>query len=251
MHWSDTGIVLSARRHGETSLVVTLLTEGHGRHTGLARGGAGKLGRALYQPGNELSCTWSGRLAEHLGNWKVEARRLWTADLLDDPLRLSALSAACSLIDAALPEREPHPALFGATQILLQALTGDEAHWPEIYVRWEVGLLTELGFGLDLSQCAATGATTNLTHVSPKSGRAVSADAALPYGKKMFRLPAFLAGGRGGAPANDPQADIRDGLALTGFFLDSHIFHPHQRKPPPARQRFVERFGMTSTISGI
>lgn len=251
MHWSDRGIVLSARRHGETSLVVNLLTLNHGRHAGLAKGGAGKAGRALYQPGNELACEWSARLADHLGNWKVEARRLWTAGLLDDPPRLSALSSACALVDATLPEREPHPALYGATHVLLAALAADDAHWPEVYVRWELGLLTELGFGLDLETCAATGGTDDLTHVSPRSGRAVSSAAALPYGKKLFRLPAFLSGGRGGAPANDPEADIRDGLALTGFFLHRNLFHPHQRKPPAARQRFVERFGKTSTISGI
>jgi DNA repair protein RecO (recombination protein O) len=251
VHWSDAGIVLSARRHGENSLVVQVLTEQHGRHGGLAKGGLGKAARGLYQPGNHLACEWSARLPEHLGNWHGELRRAVAADLLDRPAELLALSAACAMLTQAAPEREPHPGLFHATALLLDALAKADDHWPELYVRWELGLISELGFGLDLSSCAATGATDSLTHVSPRSGRAVSAAAAGPYKERLFRLPQFLAAGRGGPPAKDPAAELHDGLALTGFFLDRRLFQPHGHKLPQARARLVEHFAKAASASGI
>jgi DNA repair protein RecO (recombination protein O) len=170
--------------------------------------------------------------------------------LLDDPLRLAALAAACALAEAALPEREPHRPLYDASRALLAALGENAPAWPAVYVRWELGLLAELGFGLDLSQCAATGAHQDLTHVSPRSGRAVSAVAAAPYGERLLPLPAFLAQGRGGPPANDMAADIEAGLTLTGFFLERHVFAPHRLAVPAARARFVERLAREGTKSG-
>ncbi|MCG8695673.1 MAG: DNA repair protein RecO [Minwuiales bacterium] len=249
MQWTDTGIVLNARKHGESAMIAMLLTKAHGRHGGLVRGGAGRRHRGVLQPGNDVSVTWRGRLAEHLGTMTVELNTARAATLMDDPARLAGLSAACALTEAALPEREPHPQLFNGLKILLDAMQGDD-DWAAVYVRWELGLLGELGFGLDLTHCAATGATEDLTHVSPRTGRAVSAAAAEPYQERLFALPSFLAGARGGPPANDIETDIRAGLDLTGFFLERHLFPPERGGLPPARLRFVERFSRRNTTSG-
>jgi DNA repair protein RecO (recombination protein O) len=251
VHWSDSGLVLSARRHGESSLVVSILTESHGRHGGLAKGGTGRSGRGLYQPGNHVDCEWHARLPDHLGNWRVELRRGFAAEVLDEPPALTALSSVCALLDRIVPEREPHAGLFGATHILLLSIAQGEAHWPELYIRWELGLLAELGFGLDLGTCAATGVAKDLTHVSPRSGRAVSREAAAPYRERLFPLPAFLTGGRGGPPANDVAIDIAQGLALTGFFLERRILQPQGGRLPAARTRLVEQLVKRTSISGI
>ena len=157
MEWSDTGIVLSARRHGENAAVVSLLTEHHGRHAGLVHGARGRRGRGLYQPGNTLTARWQARLAEHLGRYTCELVRARASLLLDDPPRLAALAAVCALTEATLPERLPYPQVYAATGRLLDALEASE-RWAEAVVHWELALLAELGFGLDLSACAATGA---------------------------------------------------------------------------------------------
>ncbi len=250
MEWSDDGIVLSARRHGESGAIVSLLTAGHGRHAGLVRGGAGRAKRGMLQPGNAVRATWRARLAEHLGAFTVEPVRAWSAELMDDPVRLAALSAICAVADAALPEREPHGPLYEGLGILLAALADDDGAWPAVYVRWELGLLAELGYGLELDACAATGVIEDLTHVSPKSGRAVSAAAAAPYAGRLLALPAFLAGARGGPPANDPRADWQAGLDLTGHFLEARLFATAERRLPEARNRFIERFRLSNTTSG-
>ncbi len=247
MDWTDDGIVLAARRHGEGSAVVQLLTRGHGRHAGLARGGRGSRGRGVYQPGNLLSVQWRARLAEHLGSYTCELSRGYAAMLFEDPERLAGLSSACAVAEAALPERHPYPALYEATIALLDAFEASPA-WAAVYARWELGLLDELGFGLDLSRCAASGVTTDLIYVSPKSGRAVSREAGEPYRGKLLALPGFLLG-RGAAVG---AGDIAAALKLTGSFLDRHVFAPHERRLPPARERFVERFArMTTTSSDI
>jgi DNA repair protein RecO (recombination protein O) len=239
MDWNDDAIVLSARKHGESSAIVTLLTRGHGRHLGLVRGGAGRRARGLYQPGNKLHATWRGRLADHLGAYSCEMTQAVAADLLEDPLRLAALSSACAVSEAALPEREIHAPVYNGLEILLTALGDDEGNtWPTVYVKWELGLLQELGFGLDLSQCAVTGSTEDLTHVSPKTGRAVSAGAAAPYRDKLLELPGFmLPGGQVG------EADeITASLKVTGYFLDRHVFSQRRDpKPPDARNRYIDR----------
>jgi len=234
MDWTDDGIVLAARRHGESSLVLSVLTHGHGRHAGRVRGGAGKRGRAVYEPGNRLSVTWKARLAEHLGNFTCEPLSADAARLLDDAGRLAALTAACALVEAALPEREPHPGAFDALAGLIGVLgaPGYEA----AYARWELGLLTELGFGLDLARCAATGRSDALAYVSPRSGRAVSADAAEPYRDRLLRLPRFLIED---GPADTP--DLLDGLRLTGHFLAVHVFAARPGGVPAARGRLLER----------
>ncbi|PJI37407.1 DNA repair protein RecO [Ferrovibrio sp.] len=243
MDWQDEGVVLSVRHHGESARIVTLLTESHGRHAGLLRGSGTGRGGAL-QPGQLVGAEWRARLSEQLGYYTLEALKHPAALMLDDPARLAALRAVCALVDAALPEREPHPNLFGATKALLGLMaemeeTGD---WGALYVRWEMGLLAEMGYGIDLESCAATGSATNLTHVSPRSGRAVSAEAAAPYMDRMLVLPAFLVPGRSGPDSriNDPLQAVQDGLALTGHFLENRLFAQLHTPVPQARARLLE-----------
>lgn len=240
MEWSDHGIVLSTRKHGEAAAIVALLTRAHGRHAGLVQGGAGRRARGLYQAGNVVSARWRGRLSEHLGSYSCELEQAHTGAFLDDPLRLAALSSACALSATAIPEREPHPVLFDALINFLHALAG--IGWRGAYVRWEIQLLRELGFGLDLSSCAATGATQDLIYVSPNSGRAVGREAGARYADRLLKLPAFL---RVDAAKEDeiPPSDIRDGLALTGFFLTHHVYEALDRPLPAARARYIDRLG--------
>lgn len=236
MRWEDEAIVLSARPHGEAAVIVQLLTRYHGRHAGLVRGGQSARLRGIYQAGSRVAAAWSGRLPEHLGTLECELISSYAAKVLDDSDRLAALSAATAVCEGAMPEREPHPACYEGLLALLGALEGE--HWAEVYVRWELALLAELGFGLDLSACAAGGDNDQLAYVSPRSGRAVSLSAGGPYREKLLTLPAFLVGrGEGGPGA------VAEGLALTGFFLERHLFHPHDKALPAARQRFESRFG--------
>lgn len=245
MNWSDDGIVLAARKHGETSLIVSLLTRAHGRHAGLVRGGAGRRARGVYQPGNRVTARWRARLAEHLGSFTCELEDGVAARLLDDRRSLAGLAAACALAEAALPERQPHAAVHDGLRGLLDALVAAEsgsAQWAEAYLRWELGLLGELGFGLDLSCCAATGRNDGLAWVSPRTGRAVSLSAGQPYADRLLPLPPFLLAPPGtGMP--DPAA-LSDGFALTGYFLDRHVFAAHHRPMPPARARLVGVLGL-------
>jgi DNA repair protein RecO (recombination protein O) len=234
MDWTDEGIVLAARPHGETGLVVSLLTRGHGRHAGFVPGGISRRARPVWQPGNLVAVQWRARLAEQLGNYGGELREAHAARAMDDAAELAGLAAACAVADEALPEREPHPAMFDGFHAFLGAL--GHPGWPAIYVRLELGLLQELGFGLDLAKCAATGATHDLAYVSPKTGRAVSRAAAEPYKEKLVALPSFLS--TGGLPAD--AAELAQGLELTGYFLERHVFWPQNKPLPPARARFME-----------
>ncbi len=193
MDWTEDGIVLAARKHGEASAVVQLFTRGHGRHAGLVRGGAGSKARGVYQAGNLVAARWRARLAEHLGSFTCELVRSHAAAILDDPLRLAGLASACAVAEATLPERHPYPELYDAFAAMIGALANDPA-WSAVYVHWELTLLGELGFGLDLGRCAATGATDDLVYVSPKSGRAVSRLAGEPYRDRLLPLPGFLVG---------------------------------------------------------
>ena len=237
MEWSDTGIVLAARRHGENAAVVSLLTRHHGRHAGLVHGARGRRARGLYQPGNTLAARWNARLAEHLGRYTCELVRARASMLLDDAPRLAALAAICALAEATLPERHPYPQVYGDTLALLDALEGDR-RWAESVVRWELALLAELGFGLDLAACAVTGEAEDLAWVSPRSGRAVSRAAGAPYAEKLLPLPPFLAGEEHG-PAG--AADIVAGMRLTGWFLEKHVFAEQGGRMPAARERFIDR----------
>ncbi|MFO1157619.1 MAG: DNA repair protein RecO [Reyranellaceae bacterium] len=234
MDWRDEGIVLSARAHGETGLVASLLTREHGRHAGFVPGGVSRRARPIWQPGNVVEVGWRARLAEQLGNYAGDLREPHAARAFEDATELAGLAAACAVVDAALPEREPHPAMFDGFRAFLTVL--GHGGWPTIYVRLELGLLQELGYGLDLSVCAVTGATDDLAYVSPKTGRAVSQAAAGPYKEKLIALPAFLSTG---GLASDPE-ELRQGLDLTGFFLERHVFWPHNKPLPAARARFME-----------
>jgi DNA repair protein RecO (recombination protein O) len=244
MEWEDHGIVLSERRHGESGAIVSLLTVEHGRHAGLVRSTRGPRTRGVFVPGNLVLASWRARLDEHLGNFTAELVTPFAARALDDPGRLACLTAACALTDIALPEREPHPRAFAALRALLDLLDG-QVDWRAAYVRWELGLLAELGFGLDLSRCAVTGVTEDLRWVSPRTGRAVSEAAAEPWRSRLLALPHFLTDP---TVAPDPDA-LKLGLALTGHFLIAHLFAPHSRREPPARIRLLERIGRDASLS--
>ena len=243
MLWSEPGIVLAVRRHGETALVAHALTRDHGRHAGLVHGGQGRRGRTVFQVGNAVQLTWRARLDEHLGTYAAELVTGHAARVMEDPLRLACLASAAAMAEAGLPEREPHPRAYDGLAELLDAL-GRDGDWAPAYAHWELALLAELGFGLDLARCAATGATTDLAYVSPKSGQAVARAAGEIYREKMLPLPAFL--------ISDAQPDrqaVIDALRLSGFFWDQRVFRPNGRKLPAARTRFVDRLGREAALS--
>jgi DNA repair protein RecO (recombination protein O) len=233
MEWIDEGIVLGVKRHGETSAIIELMTLGHGRHLGLVRGGSGMRLRGVLQPGNAVRATWRARLDEHLGLYVVEGSNLRAARFLGAAHALHGvthLAALCRL----LAEREPHAGIYEALQAILERLEDPYMAAPMI-ARFELDFLAELGFGLDLAACAATGATADLAFVSPRSGRAVSRGAAEPYQDKLMRLPSFLRD----AEAAASTADLVDAYTLTGFFLDRHAFAPRGLSLPEARAHFV------------
>lgn len=233
MDWRDEGILLSTRPHGETSAIIEVLTAAHGRHAGVVRGGASRKMAATLQPGTGLTLEWRARLDDHLGTFTVEPLRS-RAHLLSDRLALAGLLSACALLRVALAEREPHPALWTVTLALFDRF-GTEG-WTSAYLRWEVRLLEELGFGLDLTSCAVTGATEGLAFVSPKSGRAVTKAAAGDWADRLLPLPEGLAGT---APLT--AQGVVTGLALTGFFLDRELRPVLQERPlPEARSRLVD-----------
>jgi DNA repair protein RecO (recombination protein O) len=249
MEWTDQGIVLSARRHGETSAIAEVLTREHGRHKGLVQGGRGRRMAGVLEAGNEVAATWRARLSEHLGSFTVELSNARAARLMDDPLRLAALSSLTATASVSLPEREPHAALYDGFRAVLDSVDmapHASVAWAAGLVRWELGLLQELGFGLDLSACASTGLADDLIYVSPKSGRAVNRDAGEPYKERLLPLPPFLRVGetapRPGSQTELALQDIEDGLRLTGYFLDRLVFHAMDRPAPPARERFFKKF---------
>jgi len=234
MDWRDTGILLSARPHGEASAIVEALTAEHGRHAGVVRGGVSRKLRPVLQPGAFLDLAWHARLPEHIGTFQIEPLSTRTGVIMEDRSTLAALNAVCALLTFALPEREPHPRLFAATRGLIGHLGEDR--WPVAYLHWEVALLEDLGFALDLSACAATGATEELAYVSPKSGRAVSRTGASGYEDRLLPLPPVLADPREGDPAGVPAA-----LRTTGHFLTEGVAKTLVHKPlPPARQRLID-----------
>ena len=233
MEWTGEGYVLSVKKHGETSAIIDVLTRDHGRHAGLVRGGAGKRLRPVLQPGNKIQVEWQARLSEHLGTFRVEALSARAAEVMEDRVMLSALNAMTSMAKETLPEREVHARVFDGFEVLLNNLDDPEI-WPVLYVQWEAGLLQALGYGLDLSACAATGSNDQLTHVSPRSGRAVSASAAEPYLDKLYALPQFMMG----QPFASPD-DIANGLALTGYFLETRLQWGVNRTLPEARTQMI------------
>ena len=232
--WEDQGLVLSARRHGEHDAIISVLTENNGRYAGLVKAGSSRRLKGMLQPGNVIKATWRARLDEHLGTMSVELAHSFSAELMQDADRLAGLSSVCALIDALLPERQPQPEIERTTIKFLSAVNTDG--WAARYARWELDVLRDLGFGLDLSACAGTGSLENLIYVSPKSGRAVSAEAGAPYASRLLALPAFLRDG-----SNASNAEVVSALALTGHFFETHVFGPQGQALPAARVRLVER----------
>lgn len=235
MDWDAPAIVLDARPFGEADAIVAVMTEAHGLHRGLARGGASRGHASLWQPGNLAQVRWVGRLAEQLGSFSGELVHPGAAHVMDDPLALAMLAATCAVAAGALPEREPHPNVFAGLLHLIAHLPRGAPMLTDL-VRWELTLLAELGYGLDLTRCAVTGETTGLAFVSPKTGRAVTQPAAGTWKSRLLRLPAFLAGGNAAVPP-----DWRDGLALTGHFLARDAFGLRHQPLPQARQMLYDR----------
>ena len=234
MEWSDEGMILSVRPHGETGAVLELFTRQNGRHLGLVHGGRSRRLRPILQIGNHVEASWKARIADNLGHFALELRKSYAALVLDDAAALAALASIAALA-RLLPERDPHPNLFEVTLFVLGYLDEREV-WPALLVRWELALLEELGFGLDLTSCAASGATTELTYVSPKSGRAVSTAAGEPYKERLLALPHFLLGR---APEGVSAADVAAGLALTEHFLLARVLRPRDLAMPDARNRLL------------
>lgn len=237
MDWRDQGTLLSVRPHGETSAIVEVFTDGHGRHAGVVRGGVSRRIAPILQPGAEIAVGWRARLEDHIGAFTVEPVRSRAA-LLSDRRGLAALTSVCALLRVALPEREPHPALRADTRAVLDAL--EAPGWEGAYLGWEVRLLRELGFGLDLTACAVTGAREGLAYVSPRTGRAVSRAGAGDWADRLLPLPAALAD-----PARPPTpGDLAQGLAITGHFLGRELApFLGARGLPEARARLVGMLG--------
>jgi DNA repair protein RecO (recombination protein O) len=239
MHWTDEGILLGTRRHGEANAIIEVMTRQHGRHLGLVRGAAGARLRPVLQPGNSIRVDWRARLDDHLGHYTVEGLRLRAASFLSAShavYGVTHLAALCRL----LPERDTHPEVHDLLEAALEHLD-DPAIVALNVVRFELRLLAELGFGLDLASCAATGVRDDLVYVSPKSGRAVSRAAGAPWHDRLLRLPAFL--DRDAVPDHPSPDELRDAFTLTGFFLTRHVLEPRNLVFSETRQSLVTMLG--------
>jgi len=243
MEWRDQGIVLSLRKHGESAVIAEIFTAEHGRHAGVIRGGTSRKLKPILQPGNQVQVDWSARLEAHLGAFRVEPTRSRAAQVMGDRLALEGLNAICGLSGFCLGEREPAPEIYALTVELLDQI-GVSERWLENYALWEAVLLRELGYGMDLEECASTGQHTDLIYVSPKSGRAVSREAGAPYADRMLPLPAFLRD----ADDSPSRADVVASLRTTGYFLQ-HSVAPAlgKEKLPSARERLISAIRRTVT----
>jgi DNA repair protein RecO (recombination protein O) len=237
MEWSDEGLVLAVRPHGDTGVIAELLTRNNGRHSGFVHGGRSRRLRPVLLTGNHVDVSWRGRLSEQLGHFSLEMRRSYAGEVIDNPGTLAVLSSITTLA-RLVAERDPHPNLFEITLFVLSFID-DETVWPALYARWELALLDELGVGLDLTQCAATGTNDDLIWVSPKSGRAVSAAAGEPYRDRLLTLPAFLRGGTAAGAMVPSPDDVRAALRLTGHFLEQRVLGPQGHSLPEARSRLM------------
>ena len=235
MEWEAPAIVLEARPYSEGDAVVTLMTEAHGLHRGLVRGGSARSQTALWLAGNMVHTRWVARLSDQLGSFTGEMIHAGAAHVLDDPLGLAMLSSCCAVAEDALPEREPHPRIFSGLLTMIPRLMLGQSELAEV-VRWETVLLADLGYGLDLSCCAVTGGTDGLAFVSPRTGRAVTAEGAGIWSTRLLPLPSFLVG-----DAHADPAAWRDGLRLTGHFLFRDVFGHRHRQLPYARRRLYDR----------
>ena len=236
MEFHEEAFVLSARAHGDTGVVVDLLTETHGRHAAFVAGGASRRMKPFLQPGARVIADYRARTSDHLGSARLEPVGEGPSALFDDALALTGLAAAAAVAQGALPERQPHPGAFLAFEALMAAFQIPSV-WPAIFVRFEAGLLEDLGFGLDLSRCAVTGTLDDLIWVSPRTGRAVSRAAGAPYADKLLKLPPFMLGAQAGLG----EGDVRAGLDLTGHFLEQFVFHPQNKPIPSARVWMVDK----------
>ena len=236
MDFEDDGYVLAARAHGEAGAIVEILTAEHGKYVAHVAGGASRKMKPFLQAGARVIVHYRSRVSEQLGSATLEPVGEGPSALFDDALALSGLAAAAAVAAGALPEREPHPGAFLAFEALTGALINPDI-WPAVFVRFEMGLLQDLGFGLDLSKCAATGATDDLVYVSPRTGRAVSRGAGEPYKDRLLVLPPFMLSAQGGLA----DGDVGAGLELTGHFLESFIFAVLNRPLPPARVWLLDR----------
>ncbi|MFO1012686.1 MAG: DNA repair protein RecO [Caulobacteraceae bacterium] len=236
MEFEDDAYILAARALGESGAVVEALTLSHGRFAAHVAGGNSRKIKPFLQPGARVIWRYRSRVSDQLGSANLEPVGEGPAALFDDPLALSGLAAAAAVTAGALPEREPHPGAFHAFEALTSALAHPDI-WPAVYVRFEAGLLQELGFGLDLSKCAATGAVDDLIYVSPRTGRAVSREAGEPYKDRLLPLPGFMLSSQGGLV----DGDVKRGLDITGHFLESAVFAHFNRPLPPARHWLLDR----------
>ncbi|WP_159952274.1 DNA repair protein RecO [Rhizobium sp. 18065] len=235
MQWTDEAILLGVRRHGESSVIAEMMTRHRGRHLGMVRSGRSRSMQPVLQPGNRLEVTWRARLDEHIGEYRVEPVELRAGRLMESATAVYGVQALGSLL-RLLPERDPHPHLFEALDVILDHLH-EPASAGELFVRFELALLNDLGFGLDLEQCAATGGRDELVFVSPKTGRAVSRGAGQPWADKMLALPDFLS--PGARRAADVES-LASAFKLTRYFLDRHVYVPRGLEAGTAREGFCQ-----------
>lgn len=244
MEWTDEGIVLGARAFGESGAIAELFTHARGRVGGMVYGGISRKTRPVLQAGNLVSTTWKARSGDQLGFFSpLEVAEAHAARLMTDSAALAGINSAVALVRMGTPERQAYPKIYEALLLLLEAM-GHNDMWPALYTRFELGLLAELGYGLDLTVCAVTGAVDDLAWVSPRSGRAASREAGDPFADKLLRLPPFL------ADADKPveSGDIADAFALAGYFLERRIFDPQGQGMPDARRRLIECLGFAGRL---
>ena len=235
MQWQDEAIIIGVKRHGETSVIAEVMTRDRGRHLGLVRSGRSRAMQPVLQPGNRVEAVWRARLDEHLGEFKLEPLRLRAARLMETATAVYGVQAMGALL-RLLPERDPHPHLYEALDVILETMD-DPADAGELFVRFELAVLNDLGYGLDLTECAATGTREDLQYVSPKSGRAVCRQAGTPYADRLLALPPFL--NEDARAAADPES-MAAAFRLTGFFLHRHVYEPRGLTENAARDGFIQ-----------
>ena len=238
MRWESEGIVLGFNFHNEKSYILEVLTKEHGRHKGLIRGIHSKNLRSVIEPGNEVKALWSGRLETHLGNFKIEPIKSWSSLILNKKDKLTALSSLCSLISLTMAEKQPNDLIYYNSKEMIKKVSSDDDDWIKEYINWELGLLSEIGYGIDLSKCAVTSKKDELVYVSPSSGRAVTLEGAGSYKDRLLKLPNFIV-------SDDHEYDNNDivhGLELTEYFLRKRFFEPNNLNFPQSRNRLKEIF---------
>ena len=238
MRWESNGLILNFSKYNEKSYILEIFTEEHGKHKGIIRGLHSKNKRSIIEPGNEVFATWSGRLETHLGNYNVEPIKLWSSHVLQFKDKLSAISSICSFISLTMAERQPNPIIYFSSKKLIEIVASKREDWIREYVFWEMQLLSEIGYGLDLERCAVTSKSSDLVYVSPSSGRAVTNEGAGDFRNKLLPLPKFMTDFK----ANYDNDDIYNALNLTEFFFKKRFFLPNNLNFPQSRNRLKELF---------